>query len=94
MVPKNGTAPLRIGTQDTESFFTGWLAEVAIFSKKLSATEIDGLYRRALGHLFFGELETTREPLQTLPEVFEPDGVEQVNNLSPDDEFVLWLGEF
>jgi hypothetical protein len=43
VVPMNGTSPLRIGTRDCASFFTGVLDEVAVFDRKLTSTEISNL---------------------------------------------------
>lgn len=40
VVPENGTAPLRIGTSDMESFFQGAIGKVAVYSKELSAARI------------------------------------------------------
>jgi hypothetical protein len=52
IVPTNDTSPLRIGTRactDTTpaggpTFFTGALDEVAVFDRKLTASEITSLY--------------------------------------------------
>jgi hypothetical protein len=46
--PRNGSAPLRFGTRDADggvSYFTGALDEVAIFSRRLTDTEILDLYK-------------------------------------------------
>jgi hypothetical protein len=40
----HGTAPLRIGTRDRESFFLGAIGEVRIWSRALTATEVGALY--------------------------------------------------
>jgi hypothetical protein len=40
----HGTAPLRIGTRDRESFFLGAIREVRIWSRALTAAEVDVLY--------------------------------------------------
>lgn len=45
--PHHGTAPLRLGTRDTESFLTGGLDEVAIYPRVLSADEVLDNYRGA-----------------------------------------------
>jgi len=43
--PRNGSAPLRIGTSDGESFFAGDVDEVAIFDRILTADELTSLRR-------------------------------------------------
>ncbi|HEX7701341.1 MAG TPA: LamG-like jellyroll fold domain-containing protein [Kofleriaceae bacterium] len=43
--PRNGNAPLRIGTSDGESFFAGDVDEVAIFDRLLTADELTSLRR-------------------------------------------------
>lgn len=40
VMPVAGTAPLRLGTRDKKSFFTGALDEVAIYPRALTAREI------------------------------------------------------
>ncbi len=48
IVPASGTNPLRFGTQDTSSFFTGQLDEIAIWDHKLSADDIAKIYSDAI----------------------------------------------
>lgn len=48
--PRHGTAPLRLGTRDGKSFFTGGLDEVAIYPRVLSGREILENYTAAQGH--------------------------------------------
>jgi hypothetical protein len=43
----NGCSPLRIGTRDCGSFFTGGLDEVAVFDRRLTATEISALHTQS-----------------------------------------------
>jgi hypothetical protein len=43
IVPTHGTAPLRFGTRDLESFFLGAIREVRIWSRALTAAEVAGL---------------------------------------------------
>jgi len=38
--PQPGPAPLRLGTRDQQSFLTGGLADVALYPRVLSASEI------------------------------------------------------
>lgn len=45
--PKNGSAPVNIGTEDDSNYFDGTLDEVAIFSRKLTPAEIKSLYDAA-----------------------------------------------
>ena len=45
VVPIHGAAPLRIGTRDKKSFFTGAVDEVAIYPRVLTAREIADNYR-------------------------------------------------
>jgi hypothetical protein len=45
--PKNGSAPVNVGTEDDSDYFDGALDEVAIFSRKLTAEEIKSLYDAA-----------------------------------------------
>jgi hypothetical protein len=47
--PRPGAAPLRLGTQDTTSFLTGGLDEVAIYPRVLSAGEILENYNAGQG---------------------------------------------
>jgi len=44
ITPTHGTAPLRIGTRDLKSFFLGAIREVRIWSRALTAPEIEALY--------------------------------------------------
>ena len=46
--PRNGAAPVRLGTRDLGSFLTGGLDEVAIYPRKLRAAEVEENYRRAM----------------------------------------------
>jgi hypothetical protein len=39
-VPKNGTAPMRIGTRDGENFFQGAVAKLAVYDRLLTPDEI------------------------------------------------------
>jgi hypothetical protein len=45
--PAHGAAPLRLGTRDLGSFFTGALGDVAIYPRVLTAAEIAENYRAA-----------------------------------------------
>jgi hypothetical protein len=45
IMPVAGSAPLRLGTRDKKSFFTGALDEVAIYPRALTAREIADNYR-------------------------------------------------
>ena len=47
IVPQAGTAPVRLGTRNFTSFFTGSLDEFAIYPRVLSAAEIMSHYRAA-----------------------------------------------
>jgi hypothetical protein len=47
IIPENGTAPLRIGTRDCHQFFTGSIDELAVFDRRLTATEIQNLHSAA-----------------------------------------------
>ncbi len=47
IVPAHGAAPLRLGTRDLGSFFTGALDDVAVYPRVLSAAEIGENYRAA-----------------------------------------------
>lgn len=42
--PRNGSAPLRLGTRDFASYFMGALSRVRIWDRTLLASEIAGLY--------------------------------------------------
>jgi hypothetical protein len=44
VTPKNGTAPLRIGTTDLSSFFLGSIKEVRVWNRALSTGEVSALY--------------------------------------------------
>jgi hypothetical protein len=44
IAPTHGTAPLRIGTRDLESFFLGAIREVRIWGRALTAPEIAALH--------------------------------------------------
>lgn len=44
IVPGNGTAPLRIGTRDFNSYFQGDIDDVKIYNRELSATEVRALF--------------------------------------------------
>lgn len=44
----HGTAPVRVGTRNFDSFFEGSVDEVAIYSYLLSSTQIRAHYRVAL----------------------------------------------
>ena len=48
ITPRNGVAPLRIATRVKDSFFEGNIADVVIFNKALSGSEIRELYRLGL----------------------------------------------
>jgi len=43
--PQSNDAPLRIGTRDSRSFFQGGLAEIRIWERALSSSEIEALYQ-------------------------------------------------
>ena len=45
VVPRAGPAPLRIGTEDLESYFEGAIGDVAIFNRDLSTHAQEDLYR-------------------------------------------------
>lgn len=45
--PKNGTAPIRIGTRDFKSYFKGAIDDVRIYDRALSAAEVTQLYHEA-----------------------------------------------
>ena len=47
--PRKGPAPLRLGTRDRTSFFTGALDEVAIYPRKLTPAELRCHYRSGAG---------------------------------------------
>ena len=44
ITPKRGSAPVRIGTRDKESFFEGSIREVRVWNRALTADEISDLY--------------------------------------------------
>lgn len=44
ITPQHGSAPLRIGTRDFNSYFDGQIREVRLWSRILTAAEIQGLY--------------------------------------------------
>jgi concanavalin A-like lectin/glucanase superfamily protein len=44
ITPRRGTAPLRIGTRDRESFFLGAIRDVRIWSRALTAPEVSALH--------------------------------------------------
>lgn len=44
IVPGNGTAPLRIGTRDFNSYFKGGIDDLRIYNRVLSSSEIVALY--------------------------------------------------
>jgi hypothetical protein len=44
ITPTHGSAPVRIGTRDLESFFLGAIRDVRIWSRALTAPEIAALY--------------------------------------------------
>jgi concanavalin A-like lectin/glucanase superfamily protein len=44
IAPQAGTAPVRIGTRDFNSYFQGAIREVRFWNRALSADEINGLY--------------------------------------------------
>jgi hypothetical protein len=48
ITPTHGSAPVRIGTRDLESFFLGAIREVRIWSRALTAPEIAALYAGSL----------------------------------------------
>jgi hypothetical protein len=45
--PREGTAPVRLGTRDLRSFLSGGLDEVAIYPRRLTAAEVQENYRRS-----------------------------------------------
>ncbi len=47
ITPNRGSAPLRIGTRDFESFFLGAIREVRVWNRALTATEVAALYSGA-----------------------------------------------
>jgi hypothetical protein len=47
IVPSHGSAPVRLGTRDLVSFFTGGLDDVAVYPRVLSAGEIAENFRAA-----------------------------------------------
>ena len=44
IIPGNGTAPLRIGTRDLNSYYKGVIDDIRIYSRVLNDTEINSLY--------------------------------------------------
>ncbi|MBE7495933.1 MAG: cadherin-like beta sandwich domain-containing protein [Verrucomicrobiaceae bacterium] len=48
ITPANGTAPLRIGTRDFNSYFAGAVDDIRIYNRVLTAEEIGHLYAEAL----------------------------------------------
>lgn len=44
ITPERGTAPLRIGTRDLESFFLGSIREVRLWNRALSAHDVSSLF--------------------------------------------------
>lgn len=44
ITPQHGTAPLRIGTRDFNSYFDGQIREVRLWNRVLSAAEVNALY--------------------------------------------------
>lgn len=47
--PMHGTAPVRLGTRDAKSFFTGALDEIAIYPRVLTAKEILDNFNAGMG---------------------------------------------
>jgi hypothetical protein len=45
ITPKDGTAPVRIGTKDFASYFKGAIDNIAIYNRALSAAEVEQLYK-------------------------------------------------
>lgn len=54
ITPGNGTAPVRIGTRDFNSFFEGGIDEVTIYNTELSASRIQAHYNAARSAAVFG----------------------------------------
>jgi Concanavalin A-like lectin/glucanases superfamily len=48
IVPQHGTAPLRLGTRDFNSYFLGGLGTVRLWNRALTATEISNLYNSGI----------------------------------------------
>jgi hypothetical protein len=44
---KNGTAPVRIGTRDFNSFFQGAVDDLRIYDRVLNPAEIEALYKES-----------------------------------------------
>jgi hypothetical protein len=42
--PENSKAPVRIGTREFQSFFQGYLADIAFFNTTLSSSDIEAIY--------------------------------------------------
>jgi hypothetical protein len=51
IIPKHGSAPLRVGTRDLRSFLTGGLDEVAVYPRVLRAEEIQHHWKVAQGKM-------------------------------------------
>jgi hypothetical protein len=45
IMPRNGTAPVRIGTRNFESYFKGAIDNIYVYNRALSAAEVMQLYR-------------------------------------------------
>lgn len=50
IVPKNGDAPMMIGTRDTKSFFLGGIGQVAFYDEPLSSKEIAKIYELGINY--------------------------------------------
>lgn len=48
IIPKNGSAPIRIGTRDKNSFFKGSIAKVALYDYELSQEKIDSHFKKMM----------------------------------------------
>jgi Concanavalin A-like lectin/glucanases superfamily len=48
IVPRDGSAPLRVGTRDLNSFFQGAVGKVALYTSELSATRLAEHYQTML----------------------------------------------
>ncbi|CAF5139656.1 unnamed protein product, partial [Rotaria sp. Silwood1] len=40
IIPQNGTAPMRVGTRQLQSFFKGAIGKVAVFDYELNSNQI------------------------------------------------------
>jgi hypothetical protein len=60
IIPRTGTAPLRIGTKDRKSFLIGGLDEVAIYPRVLSTDEIQLHYEVGIGTRKLSATELTK----------------------------------